>query len=949
MDAKQFFNSVLSPKGLYCVVGIKDKTIKHQKFYESIDDIAEIATNLDSNGHDTYFALSTFQEGTTRKADNVLEIRALFLDLDCGEGKPYATQTEALKALLAFCRNFNLPNPTSMVNSGRGVHVYWSLSQCYSREEWLPVAERLKSACVQFGLEADPVVTADAARILRIPNTHNFKSDPASDVRILTFTENHVDINVFVENLPEALTPVPAVREYSELDKKDMQNAMGQTHKKTFIKLLKASLSGGGCKQVRDAMLEPNSVGYQLWLDLLSIAKHCDDKDSAIHAISCGYEGYSEQETEKTAASINSPHYCTTFETNNPKGCEGCPHKKNAKMKSPISLCMELREAESNSVEVPIEVIQPMAEGEEDIVEPVRTQRIDIPEYPEPYFRLATGGVGRYTRDKDGNTDTETIYQQDLYLTKRMHEPGPEGGPCYEVVHHTPRDGIHRFVLKATQLAVLEQFRKEIALNDITFIPKNISDLQNYMIKWVEKLKATQDVIHVRTQFGWTPDHKSFVIGDREVFADRVEKNPAGSRTAQYFPHFGSKGTLDGWKETVKFYNKPGFEEHQYMFGLSFGSPLMAMIPNISGCIFHVMSSETGHGKTTGMWGGASVWGNHKLLVLQGNDTANSAWNRAEVYKNIPLYVDELSNYTAKEASDFAYAISAGQQRNRLSNKGANVERYRGEEWGLNCGTSGNGSLLETISSKRAMPKGEAGRVLEATVHQRLFGSDGAIIGNALNSDLAANYGHAGVVYIQKIIKKYEATEKFVNSIRNKIIKEANLEAQHRHWSAQAATVYTGLSIAKRLGLIDWDLDNLYDWIINKLMMSRHNLEEMKLDVHEVIAQFYAEHVRNILRVKSMGVLDEDMQNIVTPDGTPMYKWVGRHEYDVSKFYVRPAALREWCVSKGHHFDSVKELIEKQLHGKETRLRLGRGTKLDLPLQRVIEMSWAKDDADKHS
>jgi hypothetical protein len=247
------------------------------------------------------------------------------------------------------------------------------------------------------------------------------------------------------------------------------------------------------------------------------------------------------------------------------------------------------------------------------------------------------------------------------------------------------------------------------------------------------------------------------------------------------------------------------------------------------------------------------------------------------------------------------------------------------------------------------MPKGEAGRVLEATVHQRLFGSDGAIIGNALNSDLAANYGHAGVVYIQKIIKKYEATEKFVNSIRNKIIKEANLEAQHRHWSAQAATVYTGLSIAKRLGLIDWDLDNLYGWIINKLMMSRHNLEEMKLDVHEVIAQFYAEHVRNILRVKSMGVLDEDMQNIVTPDGTPMYKWVGRHEYDVSKFYVRPAALREWCVSKGHHFDSVKELIEKQLHGKETRLRLGRGTKLDLPLQRVIEMSWAKDDADKHS
>jgi len=942
-NTRKFFDAILSGEGHYCLVGIKNKKITHQQFYDSIEAITEKATTLDANGHDTYFALGTFEKDTTRKADNVLHMKALFLDLDCGADKPYSTQGEALTALLGFCQEYSLPEPTSIVNSGRGIHVYWALTHSYPKAEWLPVAERLKSACVEFGLEADPVVTADAARILRVPNTHNFKSDPASDVRIMIFKEDSVfDLDTFVEKLPESLIPVTYPQEFTAVADEDMRNIIGETHKKTFTKLLKSSLNGGGCKQFRDALLEPNEVEYPLWLNLLSIAKHCDDSEHAIHAISCNYDGYSAEETEKTAASINAPHHCSTFTVSNPEGCKGCPHRN--KIKSPISLCMELREAESNTVEV-VEKVEPLAEGEETVEQEVVTTKVDIPEYPEPYFRLnPSGGIGRYTRDKDGNTDTETIYIHDLYLTKRMYEPGPEGGPCYEVAHHTAREGLHRFIIKATQLTNKEQFNKILALNDIIVPQRTGTDIQSYMIKWVEKLKATQDVTHVRTQFGWTPDHKSFVVGDREIFADRVEKNPAGSRTSQYFPHFGKKGTLEGWKKVVKFYNKPGFEEHQYMMGLSFGSPLMEMIPSIAGCIFHALSSETGRGKTTGMLGGASVWGNHKQLVLKGKDTPNSAWNRAEIYKNIVLYVDEVTNYPPDKASEFAYSVSDGVQRNRLSNTGNNQERYRGEEWSLNCGTNGNVSLLEVISKHRELPKGEAGRVLETLVHKRLFGTEGAKLSFTLNQDLENHYGHAGEVFIQKIIKNYKTTELLVNDIRTKITEDAQLEAQHRHWSAQGATVYTGLLIAKKLDLIDWDLDALYDWIVNKLAMSRAGLDDMTLDVEEVIAQFYADHVRNILRVKGNALLDEEMQHIVTPDSTPVYKWVGRHEYDVGKFYVRPSVLKDWCVQKGHHYDGIVELIKQHLRGKSTRIRLGRGTKLDLPTQRVIEMSWANND-----
>ena len=164
METKEFLSTVAGSEGYYCIVGIKNgKTI--QKFYNSVDAAADAAHQFDAEGYDAYYTPATYAEDVNRKAENVLQMKALFLDLDCGADKPYQTQRDALIALQEFKNEYNLPTWTAVVNSGRGLHVYWILTRTYSREEWLPVAERLKTACTEFGLEADPVVTADAARI----------------------------------------------------------------------------------------------------------------------------------------------------------------------------------------------------------------------------------------------------------------------------------------------------------------------------------------------------------------------------------------------------------------------------------------------------------------------------------------------------------------------------------------------------------------------------------------------------------------------------------------------------------------------------------------------------------------------------------------------------------------------------------------------------------------
>jgi len=960
MDTAKFLSMVLGDEGFYCLVSIKEgRTV--QKFYVTQASLIEAANQGDSTGCDVYFALSTFVTDKTRKANNISQVKSLFLDLDCGPGKPYPTQKDAVVALQSFCKTCALPTPSAIVNSGRGIHVYWVLSKPHTREQWLPVAEGLKAACAAHGLHADPTVTADAARILRIPNTHNYKGTPPLNVKVLRGTDSTVDLSGFAEKLGAldiAVAPSLPQREFSDQDKKDMEAVLG-SHTKKFGRLITLTGNGRGCNQINRALLEPNTLSYGDWTHALSIAKHCEEAPVAIHIVSKGYTGYSPEETEKVAASLEVPHLCVTFEKDNPAGCEGCPHK--GKIRSPIKLCMEVREAtpEENVVQVPAkpkkatppaEVVPGggggtlFADQDQDQDPAQRMLSYTIPPFPFPYIRPSGGGVWKRVKNKDGDVEEERIWPTDLYLVSRMEDPTL--GPCFLFRHHTKRDGVKDFVIQGVKLTSRDKFREAMGMNDIHLIEG--MPLMKYINRWVEELQSTQDEILVKAQFGWTEDHKSFVLGDREIFADRIIDNPPSARTAQYFPHFAKKGTLEGWKGVTAFYNRPNMEEHQYMFGLSFGSPLMEFVPNIAGAIYHVMSAESGFGKTTGQWGGASVWGNHKKLVLKGKDTGNSVWNRAEAFKNIVLYIDELSNYPAKDASDFAYAISDGEQKNRMSNAGLNAERYRGVEWSLLCGTSANMSLLEKMTELRTLPKGEAQRVMEATVRQQILSPEDNLKAQTLNDDLEANYGHAGEIYIQHVLQNLPAVQKLLKETIASIIKDAGLTSQNRFWTAQTGATLTGLTIAKHLGLLDFDLEAMRKWIIDKLMRLVLNMQDMDIDISDLVGAFYSDNTRSILRVASNQnpEADELQEQLLHADAMPMYKWVGRHEYDVGKFYVLPAPFKKWCVQQGYHYSAISELIIAQLQGKRIKMRLGRGTHLGLGPQHVLEMAW---DADSHT
>jgi hypothetical protein len=113
-----------------------------------------------------------------RSTADALLLRAIWADIDKYHGKK-----DGLEALREFCEVTGTPYPTAIIDSGNGYHVYWVSDRLLSRAEWQPYADGLDALMTQHGLKHD-AVTTDAARILRIPGTSNFKQNPPKPVVI---------------------------------------------------------------------------------------------------------------------------------------------------------------------------------------------------------------------------------------------------------------------------------------------------------------------------------------------------------------------------------------------------------------------------------------------------------------------------------------------------------------------------------------------------------------------------------------------------------------------------------------------------------------------------------------------------------------------------------------------------------------------------------------------
>ena len=902
---RQFLQAVTAEGGYYAIVGMTKGKLREQIFVETLDEVEATVADLASKNRDIFFGLAKFATPKERTRTNATQVKALWLDLDCGAGKPYETREDAIADLGRFCKELGMPKPT-IVNSGGGVHVYWPLDEAVPIDRWSRVAESLKAKCVQHDLKADPAVTADAARILRIPGTFNHKTDEPRPVDIILEGKPR-RLEDLIARVGEVIPLAPKVRRPMDAITKAL---MGNYINK-FSTIKKKIDEDKGCLQIKHCIENQTTLDEPMWRAVLSIATFCDDEETAIHEVSKDHPQYTPESTEEKVIHIKGPYTCATFDKLRSGGCEGCIHRGN--ITSPIQIGAEIARA----TEGDNEVVQKSEIFQEEIT-------FKIPSLPFPYFRGKNGGI--YREAFGDEEEPAMVYENDLYLVKRVMDG--EEGESLSMRLHLPKDGVREFTLSLTEALSKDACRNALAKQGVVALSgKPMDAIMAYIARSTKEMQMTQPSETASVRFGWGDDDDKFILGEREIdLTGAMTFCPPSVVTRNTAPLLRKRGDLDQWKKVFNVYAEEGMEANAFGALCAFGAPLFKFT-NHKGLLINYVSKESGTGKSTILRMCNSVYGHPDKLMLHAEDTKLSRLHRFGVMAHLPVTIDEITNMKPEDFSDLAYAITLGRPRNRMQSQ-VNAERLNSAEWATIMLSSSNASFYEKMQQIKQMPEGELMRVFEIKV----FGNHKMDKGQADEtfSLMFDNYGMAGEIYIRHLLPNLSSVLDFMQKTQTQFDKEIAATTKERYWSSGVASILTGGHVAQQLGLHDYNLKRIYEWAADMVMYSRADVESLKLDHDMILADFIRGHINNILIIEDG--IDKRLGMAKPAIREPQKELKIRHEPDTNHTYIPVEDLRNWCAQRQLYYkDLITDLKAKGIYVKAEKKRLGKGTEIPTP------------------
>ena len=858
---------------------------------EEVDALVERYVNA---GWNVFFGVAKYATGDNRTKENVKGLKAFWLDIDCGPTKAeidpntkrpdgYIDQKAALGALRSFCKIVGLSTPT-LVSSGGGIHAYWPLEEEISRRDWEPVAERFKAVCRAQNFYVDDKVF-EVARILRIPGTFNFKQEEPRPVQFI-----HVGETTTIEAMRSVFGVKPQATIFDDnFEMSPRQQALMNGVDYNFKRIMVRTAKGDGCNQLLHAYKNQATVGYYEWFYALSVAAMCGDADTAVHMMSKGHPDYDPDTIDKKVATIRKATSCAKFKSVNPDLCVGCPHLD--KILGPKELGKIVKESVEDSVTVE--------------TSPGVVEEIEIPKYPFPYYRGEGGGIWRKPPKDSEETDPIMVYSNDLYVVKRMHDPGEGDSALFRL--HLPRDPLREFSIPMFKVTQKDELRKALSARGVVSYGKKFDVLMDYVMKSVEELQHRNKAEIMRQQFGWVDGNSRFVLGDQEITVEGNIYSPPSKATSKLAKFVGPVGSLENWKEVWSLYGVEGMEAQAFAALSAFGSPLLKFLDQ-TGAVINLFNSLSGTGKTTILNMVNSVYGHPKELRLKEIDTMNGKLQWVGVLNNLAPTMDELTNVTSKEYSDFLYSLSNGKGKERML-AGANELRENNTTWQSITVSTSNSSFVEKLSILKDNPEGELMRLIEYPIGlvETVSTAHGK---NLFDKVLFTNYGHAGPIYIRYVLANMEYVLGKCAQMQEKIDRELGLLPKERFWSATLSANIVGGMLAKQCGLIDWDMDRIYMWACGLIERIRVDTAAPLNGVEQVINDYLYRHVQNILVVDDMADLRTNMQAL--PKREPKGELLIRIEPDTNMMFFIAKPFKEYCVKYQINYNDTLTKLEKQ-------------------------------------
>lgn len=894
---------------MYCSVGIRDGTLKHN-FISNIAELCDVASAHDVDGWDSYFACATYNK-TERKQAYAENVKSLWVDIDCGpskadEGKGYLHKVDAIVALKTFCRELGLSKPF-IVDSGRGLHVYWALTEATSTERWHPLARALKAAALALGLLIDPACTADAARILRVPGTTN-KKDKANPLSVNFIQSGALcSIDKFEEILKEYIVArvLPKLNITALATMDATTRALMGNFESNFGKIQRKSGFGTGCAQIQFALDEAPILSEPLWHAALSIATRCNDGQEAIHTLSRGHSEYTYENTVNKANGTAGPRTCMWYklESGNGEVCKGCKHT----ITSPIQLGKVLIEESTNEELETREV--PASENTEngssegggevdnEVPKAVPETTSDVPEFPFPYSRGKNGGIYKKDVGADGETDNVLIYENDLYVVQRVIDT--LAGECAVIRLVLPMDGVREFTLPLQTIQSSEKFRDALSKAGVVITRKNgIQELMVYTSSFVRHLQAKMAADKARTQFGWADGSSRFVLGRREISVNGEHRAPPSDPTKSLAPHMEATGDYDTWRNAFNMYRHETGDGLSQAFALmcTFGAPLIKFT-GTQGALVSLVNTSSGTGKTAVLSLVSSVWGQPEKLMLHVKDTALVKLHRIGVMNCLPVCFDEMTNYLPADLSDFVYAISQGRGRNRMKSD-SNSERENETTWNTIALSSGNAPIMPKLASHKSTAEGEMMRLFEIIVNlTEVAGARLAVMA------IEKHYGHAGAIFAKWLVSNHASLPALLEKARLKVDKlMKGIKTKERFWVNTICANYVGGVIAKQLGLHDYDMDAILVWVCAHAVKQRQLVKDNVANSSDLLGEFMNENFGSTLVIDETRLNMHTMSNVIKPVQGKIFARVEVHN---GTMIVTRRALKTYCVERQGDLDQL--------------------------------------------
>ena len=877
---KEFYEKALPSQGLYCAAGIDRDGRTYHRFAESLSELETCIDELQEANLNVFVALNTFSQ-RSRKTDCALFCKTLFIDLDVDpeNAKKYASKEEALSALDDFLKVTDLPPPVR-VDSGGGVHAYWILDQDVPTAEWKTLASKFKKLCLDH-IKIDPAVTADAARILRCPDSYNRKKTPPALTKLLDTDFQEWSYEEFKKYLGDTPSATESIFDLlpKGMDEDTKRIARVDNYETSFQDIAVKSLEGTGCAQIKHALLNPKTISYDEWYSALGIARHCIDWESAIHQLSEDYDGYDHDKTVwKADQTLGAPRSCDFFASTWPERCEGCAFK--GRIRNPLGIGRRLVEAPTT------EKI-----SEEDAIR-VETNPEEVPTFPtylKPFIRGKNGGIYYMPPpeiDEAGvkfQPEPTMISSNDFFPIKRKYSPG--AGEVYVIRVVMPHE-TREFDVSMEAFNSQDMFKKIFGKEGVTPpTQKHWTVLMDYMNKWAQYLQSQSAADIIRSQMGWAADNSAFILGAIEVDKNGAERKSATSPLVRSVAKMlEPRGTYEKWKECAHELNRPDFEMHAFAVGMAFGSPLMRFCTT-KGMTF-CYTGNTGGAKSGALIAAVSVFASpNDASVFKATD--NGFVMRALNFKNILLGIDEVKDKDPKELSNLIHSIAQGKGKIRMQ---ASVNAEREQELSaaqISLWTS-NESMIDRLFAAKRNPTGEMARYMEYRIPRPALLNQDPDWGGKVFDPFNHNYGWAGREYVKNLMLISDADIELAISRWRERIGQSRFgrNVSYRFFENAAAATFAGLEFARDFNIVEYDVDRIFNTVMLQSIIVRDKTsKDQTVDYEGLITEFFNENHRGIL-IFNGGVSTTEIYGPLK----------GRLELDTGHFFIPKQSFDDFLI-----------------------------------------------------